>query len=118
MSPSLFVDSRVCCSCGSQARVWQKDGPVILAVSCTIYRRGRGKGTLKGCKRVRICSECFEKVLAGDGIFRGSESRKFLAALTESLGSRYSGMLQADSIVPSPNSNSPASSIALFESES
>jgi hypothetical protein len=97
--PRLFPITRACCVCGTEARPASRhshDGPSILAVSSLLYRRGTGKGTLKGAKRVQICEPCFARVLAPSGIFGGKEAKLFLAALRESLQNCYSAMLEGD----------------------
>ncbi len=67
-----------------------------MAISAVVYRRGSGKGNLKGAKRVQICEPCFMRVLAPGGLFGGKESKLFLAALRESLQNCYRAMLEGD----------------------
>jgi hypothetical protein len=97
--PRLIPITRACCACGQETRPASRhshDGPRILAVSSLLYRRGTGKGVLKGAKRVQICEPCFTRFLAPSRFLEGKESKRFLAALRESLQNCYSAMLEGD----------------------
>lgn len=102
---SLFQQSRECVCCGrsSQHRTPRVGEPVIISISFVIYRKAAGKGITKAAPAVRVCEECFGRVLAGPRLFRGAEGQKFLRAAVDSLNSRYSDILSAElPVLPLP----------------
>jgi hypothetical protein len=97
MTPTLYHPKRTCCVCKSEAtgntRTPIAGEPNIISISFVIYRRGTGKGELRGAQRVQVCEDCLTKSLhfAKKGI-----DSKLWEAIKESLQNRYSGMCEGD----------------------
>jgi hypothetical protein len=97
---SLFKPARVCICCERTATPRKRlpGEPNIVAVSFVLYYRGAGKRILKAARKVRICADCLTKALAEPRLWQGAESRKFVAAIRESLSERYSDILDEDAL--------------------
>ena len=103
MTPTLYKLNRVCSVCEAEAagnsRSRKPEEPNIIAISFTIYRRGKGKGELRSAQRVQVCEECLIRVLTRRHLIWGSGDKggwKLWEAIRQSLLSRYSGMVEAE----------------------
>jgi hypothetical protein len=101
MKPSLFIQKRICCVCESEApsnlRELLPGEPNIIALSMTIYRRGKGKGELKAVKRVQVCESCLARALTGGRLIWAGGDRggwKLWAAIRSNLLIRYSTLIE------------------------
>ena len=103
MTPTLYKLNRVCSVCEAEAagnsRSRKPEEPNIIAISFTIYRRGKGKGQLRSAQRVQVCEDCLIRALTGGRhTWAGGDKGgwKLWAAIRQSLLSRYSGMVEAE----------------------
>lgn len=98
MTPELFKPTRACICCERTATPRKRVAgePNIVAISFVLYFRGTGKRVLQAARKVRICTDCLAKALAEPRLWQGTESRKFVAAIRESLSVRYSAILEED----------------------
>ena len=95
----LFPQIRECVCCESTAAPGKKRAatePNILAVSMTLYRRGKGKGKLKAAGKVQVCEQCFVLALSPSLFGSSSQARKMLAAMRERLSGCYGAMVEED----------------------
>ena len=94
-----FPQKRECVCCSSAAAPGAKRAngePNVLAVSMTLYRRGKGKGKLKAAGKVQICEQCFVLALSPSLFGSSTQARRMLAAMRERLSGCYEAMVEED----------------------
>lgn len=93
----LFPDILTCVACQCQAKPGAKrepGQPIMLSVGTNLYRRAKGKGTVKAGRGVSICEPCFIRAEAGIGAIAPSDPAiALLAGLRASLSVCYSAIV-------------------------
>lgn len=98
---ALFQAKQVCVCCGAETtprlRNRRPGEPNMIAVSFTVYRRGRGKGQLKAASKVNICENCMAPALQSESWWkRAKEPRALLSAIQARISDCYSAMVRED----------------------